>query len=1228
MDEALFQGLLGSVEGETLDFKAKAYQLSEDADKFALVKDVLCMANTPRDDPAYIVLGVKKHPDGRYELLGVQSHLDDADLQSQFTQRVYPLPVVRYEPFEFQGRSFGVIHVLPERVGPCVPIKEVPNILRERQVYIRRGSKNDVATPEDLLKIAKWVRAPDALIAARDVAGGYGDNLWRKFVEAAHGFESGRRYVLLSALGEIAFDQNASVIGELEWSLVLDWDPESDQSGLLSLCRRRLQERRNLVLVVAGDRVAFDPVRATYWLFARGLVGRQETLAIGPWRAWQQRYGLELKEQLTRFAKASNPSPVTIVALWFSNTLADHLNSVLETALACLGDSMECVLVCEDPANVHSVTAKFAVDVVPMPLEHLCAGLETIVPRSRATAESPRIPSGTKGVSVAVEKEDMRWIEQEIEVTHLGLGRTPPEGPPLGQEFLRGSEIDWYELGLHYDVDRETTRPVADRVESDLQRRRATRVNLYHAPGAGGTTVARRILWDLHDKFPCGILHRTEPTQTVERLSNLARITRQSLFLVIDGSEISEREVDTLFDLLRARHLPVVCLQVLRRFGKQKEGERSFNLPSELTDTEASRLALVLSREVPEQRSNLEKLVRSSDPRMRNAFFFGLQAFGRDFRGLGKYVQSRLESLNTDQRELVGLLAMAHHYAQRPVPSQAFCHLLQIPPRRKVDLKQVLPESATELLTEVGENRWRTAHDLIAVEIMEQLLSGPTGDRRTWKQGLSTWAKDFARVCRGADAVPSGELTELVRRAFVYRDNVELLGTERAGSKRFSQLLEDIPSEEGALDVLRDIVALYPEEAHFWAHLGRYLATKRNDYEDANRCLEHAVSLSERDHVLHHMAGMCARAQVYDLLEKGTPAADCIPLVKRASACFATARELNPEDEHGYISEVQMLIRVLDSLRGKRQASLGQVLLSPGTEPLLRESFQHAEDLLEQVRKNREGEGPSPFEEQCRAQLHALYGRFDQALNAWSSLLTRKDVYAPPMRRQVVWTYLSSHNHSWDALSPGEAKHAVELLEQNLREEPNEERNLRLWLQAVRRLATPPSLEAVLEKIAYWSANTGSIESAYYLYVLNALLVLEGSTIATNAALGALDKCRTLARFRRNRTRSYEWLGRGTGLSALVHHSRLGEWRRDKEFWANTTPLFRVAGRIARIMGPEAGEVEAPGGLKAFFVPGRAGLTEERFINRAVDFYLGFSYDGLRAWDVRETDGSARQTPP
>jgi hypothetical protein len=504
----------------------------------------------------------------------------------------------------------------------------------------------------------------------------------------------------------------------------------------------------------------------------------------------------------------------------------DHLSSALEATLACLAESVDIVVACEDPAGIQSVTAKFGVEVVPIPVDHLCAGFEAAAEsQHRQLGEPGRLPSSS-GPPVAVDEADARWIEQEIDVVHLSAGRSAPLNRQVGRDFLKGGQIELYELGLHYDVDREATRGVAERIEADMRKRTATRINLYHAPGAGGTTVGRRLLWDFHFRYPCGTLHRTDPGQTAERLYRLVQVTKQPMLLMIDGSEISEREVDALFDHLRARHLPVVCLQILRRFGKQKEGERSFNLSSDLTGTEAANLAHVLSREVPERKTALDELVTSTDPRMRSAFYFGLQAFGKDFLGLESYVAKRIKELNPLQRQALGFFAMAHRYSQKSLPSQAFCSLLRIPPKRKLDILQLMPEAAMDLLVSTPGGRWRTAHDLVAVEILEQLLSPSLRDRRTWRQNLSTWAKDLAFFCRGDDVVPSEEMLEVARRAFVYRDNVDLLGTERAGSKRFSQLLEEIPSEEGALEVLRELVRLYPDEPHFWAHLGRYLSSK------------------------------------------------------------------------------------------------------------------------------------------------------------------------------------------------------------------------------------------------------------------------------------------------------------------------------------------------------------------------------------------------------------------
>jgi hypothetical protein len=40
------------LEGESLDFKAKSYDLADEAKKISFIKDTICMANTPREESA------------------------------------------------------------------------------------------------------------------------------------------------------------------------------------------------------------------------------------------------------------------------------------------------------------------------------------------------------------------------------------------------------------------------------------------------------------------------------------------------------------------------------------------------------------------------------------------------------------------------------------------------------------------------------------------------------------------------------------------------------------------------------------------------------------------------------------------------------------------------------------------------------------------------------------------------------------------------------------------------------------------------------------------------------------------------------------------------------------------------------------------------------------------------------------------------------------------------
>ena len=396
------------------------------------------------------------------------------------------------------------------------------------------------------------------------------------------------------------------------------------------------------------------------------------------------------------------------------------------------------------------------------------------------------------------------------------------------------------------------------------------------------------------------------------------------------------------------------------------------------------------------------------------------------------------------------------------------------------------------------------------------------------------------------------------------------------------------------------------------------------DLQNAVASLDRAIELDPQDHILFHMKGMALRNQVYEMIQGSMPNPTksdlerCLQTATKAAAQFEIARDLKPNEEHGYVSHIQMLLRIIEFARVVLGAQSGnQLVINPQLDQSLRESTDVAEDLLEQARKIREGEKASSRVERCQVQLDSLYGNFEIVLQGWNNLLARQDVYRPPIRRQLVYAYVARRGRRWDQLSVNEITRVVELLEQNILEEPNDRRNLRLWMQAVRRVQPPRSIDQVIERVSYWKANSPEIDAVYYLYVLYALKALQGFSLATELMSGNLEDCRKRTRLRPNRTGSFEWIGHRNGLPGLVHYSELGGWDRDKDFWEKPENLQRLKGTIVAMSGPEAGTIELGAGVRVFFVPGKSGHARGRDENRAVEFYLGFSYDGPRAWEVK-----------
>ena len=852
-----------------------------------------------------------------------------------------------------------------------------------------------------------------------------------------------------------------------------------------------------------------------------------------------------------------------------------------------------------------------------MNLRSLCHGIAVQCSDFQSGDVEGKLLPSPSGAPVKLEQEDWLWISEDLELVHSTVGT---EGEDEPKEYRLGADITWRNLHLRHDCERDIVPQVMSRVEDDLRRRQTVRINLYHSPGSGGTTLGRRVAWDIHGRFPVGILKRCAAHDTADRIAKVAALTESSVLIVVDGGQHSARDIDDLYDALRAGQTPVVVLQILRRFRPQRIGNRQFWLNASLTAAEADRFRDAYTIAAPHRREALTRLARGQDERLRNAFFFGLTAFGRNFRGLSRHVQNRISGLTDEQRRVLGYIAIAHYYGQQSVPGHAFATHLGLPQSKSLDFRAVFDADAAkalELLVESQRGEWRTSHQLVALEIMQRLLSPGNGREReaVWRQNLSRWGRGFASFCQQGDHPRSDRLLELVRRVFVYRDNIEVLGTERAAQQQFAQLVEDIPSSHGQIEVLTHLTECFPLEAHFHAHLGR-LFSRNDETNKALTCVDVALSLQPGDHVLHHMRGMILRENMR--AKSSESIGVLVELAKKATESFEEARLLRPDQEHGYISEVQMLIYLVDQAGRGRHDVVRDVLTRPQADPFLKRSLERAEDLLDRVHHLYVGEAPSRYVLDCRARLQRFYGDYQTALQAWDSLLSRPEVAKPAVRRQIVWTLLRRHQSAWDKLPEREIDRIQRLLEDNLEEDNQDSTSLRLWLRTIRQSRTPPSLDSVIEKVSYWKVNTGTLDAAYYLYVLHTLRALGGSIQGMADAERALEECRALARFRRDRTRSYEWIGAGDGIGALVHQSRLGDWIED--FWDSAEVLARVNGRIRSIDGPQKGTVELSGEVAAFFVPAKAGFHSSRDENLLVDCYLGFSYDRPRAWEVRRTD--------
>lgn len=965
--------------------------------------------------------------------------------------------------------------------------------------------------------------------------------------------------------------------------------------------------------------------KGAIWYYADGRVDisdAQPSTSTGDWRSKYRRY---LEDFLSSLSRAISPPCVRI--LIFQQEMG---SSVLRMVFEAISDAFS-------PETVSAVLIGEAGDAsridvaISVQTASLAATLEMIRemrdPAPPALSER-LVPSRVDGgiALVPLSQDIFDRVSHDLTLLSRGLAENIPEGRVFGLDFLRGMPIEWAELDQDIDVDRAAYKALAADVSEALQANSNRTVNLTHEASAGGTTLSRRIAWDLMEKYPAVILDQLT-TDTAAYLREIFGFTSLPVLVVMEASRIKETEREELLRALREDNTRAAFLWVSRTYN----GDSNAKLASTLTLGEGGEAehfldAYLRQTDAPDRVEALRNLVKTNNPRERSPFFFGLTAFRKEYRGIEKMVAEVILTVKTPaQRALLGDLALVSLYSQRGLLTADFDELCE-----RLNGGEWPIERNSLYVVEV-DRHVRFAHVLLAELVLSSLARVP----QEWRIDLGLYSENLIKHLRMLRAHDSDRVRDLIEEVFITRGREGTSHTETTGggSRRYSPLVYDIGNVETARAILNKIVLAWPDEPHFAAHLARHFFYE--EPREIERAIELAVEAEKSgdgDAILAHVVGMAYRIRMDARLIEAKSAGDSLDSIecgvqddyRAAVAAFDRSMKGGGNSSHSLVSKVQMSFEMLKkTMELAKVKSLGEFLKRPRREWYL-EALSETETAVDILKRSPQFDR-STLVQRVLAEWDLVYGRHDAVIGSLRTLArTRED---PGVRRALCAAIIAKWKHDWRHIPASDLRTIVQMTEQNIVERGVLDTDVRRWLNAYRRLSNF-DIATAIDRLVDWSdINPSAIEPPFYLYIFYFLRWLSAPAPRDAYAVQVLkwlNKCQANRPFGQ-RTWSYEWLVKtktGSSISnfrdlPLDPSAVLREGKSNEESKL-VGLLSRVNGVVSSYRGPQQAELDLGNHLKARITPlDRLAKNDE---GAKASAYIAFSYDGLIGWDAKKSD--------
>lgn len=516
-----------------------------------------------------------------------------------------------------------------------------------------------------------------------------------------------------------------------------------------------------------------------------------------------------------------------------------------------------------------------------------------------------------------LDHKDAVYWQEDFTIVHDGLGRDENLERAF-ETFVRGHPITWGGLVNKYDIRRDYFGDLVDAVETLIHANVNRTLNLYHAPGAGGTTLGLRLAWYFRRRFPTVVVKRHSP-HLVDRLHALSTVTNLRLLILLDAGTVSFSDMQDIYTSVTRTFVSALLVQVGRgsAYTAEARRRRQLYMDEAMSDKETDRFVQLYTPYATASVLNELNLLRADDSlvRYRTPFFFGVTVFGEGYRRLEQRIQDALDNSNPAARTLIVTLAFCALYSPRPVPLALANVLLGRKPRGRVDVASDVGTYARSFVIQDNVSV-RISHPVIVEAILKQLFGVASIDIAGWGVHVPGIADTLISAAAQAEFV-IGDITELLQDIFIQRARFY-------EDAPFSPLMSAL-SAHAARAIFDTLLKHFPENDHFHHHCGRLYDRKIK--LPLSECLPpmlEAARLNPNEEIHQHGLGMVYRSEMFrldkeirlcneDTSRLPELCAHINRAFQRASDAFGEAKRLGPVSEYGYVSHIQMNLDIVDA---------------------------------------------------------------------------------------------------------------------------------------------------------------------------------------------------------------------------------------------------------------------------------------------------------------------------